>query len=182
MQFERLVLNELFGTDIPIEWDKDLASAGLILGYFSTPNSRSYIIELKQIHESDVDNFLEHYVKVCKLNSIEPAAKVLEGVKNLWNVEFFDSRHEAERNRSSNVLKTGYDILGTGGAAAVLSAVVYGLMDITLDYLNIKILEFSAKESSRVSLYSRMVKQLTGKLAWNYQELKVRDETNWLLY
>jgi hypothetical protein len=97
-------------------------------------------------------------------------------------VEFFDSRHESERNRSSNVSKTGYDILGTGGAAAVLSAVVYGLMDITLDYPSIKILQFTADEPSRVSLYSRMVKHLTSKLVWNYQELKNRNEAMWLLY
>ena len=182
MQFERLVLNELFGTDIPIEWDKDLANDGLILGHFSAPNNRSYIIELKQINDFDIDNFLEYYVKVCKLNSVEPVSKVLEEVKNLWNVEFFDSRHESERNRSNNVSKTGYDILGSGGAAAVLSAVVYGLIDITLDYPSIKILQFTADEPSRVSLYSRMVKHLTSKLVWNYQELKNRNEAMWLLY
>jgi hypothetical protein len=55
-------------------------------------------------------------------------------------------------------------------------------MDITLDYPNIKVLAFSAQEPSRKSLYSRMVKQVSGNLGWNYQELTVRDETNWLLF
>lgn len=185
MQFERLVLNELLDTDIPVEWDTDIAHDGLILGSFNAPNGRIYIIELKQLHQSDVENFAEHYVKICKLNSIEPEQKIINEInnKNVWNVEFFDSRHESERNRpGSTTSKTGYEILGTGGAAAVLSAVVYGLMDITLDYPNIKVLTFSAEEPSRKSLYSRMVKQVSGKLGWQYQELKVRNEVNWMLF
>ena len=185
MKFENIVLSELLDTDIPVEWDTDIASDGLILGHFNAPNGRTYIIELKQLHQSDVENFAEHYVKICRLNSVEPVQEVINEInnRNVWNVEFFDSRHESERNRpGNNTSKTGYDILGTGGAAAVLSAVVYGLMDITLDYPSIKVLAFSAQEPSRKSLYSRMVKQVAGKLGWSYQELTVRDEINWLLF
>ena len=185
MNFEKLVLGELMDTDIPVEWDTDVVSDGLILGHFNAPNGRTYIIELKQLHQSDVKNFAELYVKVCKLNSVEPVQDIIDEInnRNVWNVAFFDSRRESERIRpGSNTTKTGYDILGTGGAAVVLSAVVHGLMDITLDYPNIKVLEFTAQESSRKSLYSRMVKQIAGKLGWEYQELTNRDEKNWLLY
>ena len=184
MKFENIVLSELLDTDIPVEWDTDVASDGLILGHFNAPNGRTYIIELKQLHQSDVENFAEHYVSTCKLNSVEPVQDIINEInnRNVWNVEFFDTSYEFERNRSSNISKTKYDILGTGGAAAVLSAVVHGLMDITLDYPKIKVLAFSAHEPSRKSLYSRMVKQVSGRLGWRYQELTVRDEINWLLY
>lgn len=185
------LINELFDTDIPVEWDKELLSNGLILGSFTAPNGRVFVIELNRGSDPDgpyggVEK--EHYLNLCEYNEVEPIQEVLKGIGNntLWEVSFIDAKQEhLSNNARSTDTKTGSDILGTGNASFVFSAVIHGLMDITLDVPSIKVLSFHGHNVSRISLYNKLVRTIGQSLGWNYQELKdegLEDLSSWYLY
>jgi hypothetical protein len=182
--YDKLIL-EVMDTDIPVEWDTDALQDGLILGQLTAPNGIRYVIELTKMHDDAiiVEGLLNKYLWRCKASNQKPVSDITEEIKkaNVWSVEFYSIAQKSAYMKWDST-KTGYDILGTGGAFGVFSAVIHGLMDITLEYPNIKVLEFTADEPSRRSLYSRLVKQTTSKLGWGYQELEDNKEKQWLLY
>lgn len=179
-------ITELFSTDIPVEWDKDAIEDGLIIGSFTVPNGRNFVIELNTGSLYDK----EHYLKLCKYNKVEPLAEVLKALNNktFWELHFVDAKQEdLSLNAPSytSSIKSGSDILGTGNASFVFSAVIHGLMDITLDVPSIKVLSFHGHNVSRISLYNKLIRTIGQSLGWKHQELKdegLAELSSWYLY
>jgi len=194
--YKGTLIKELFTTDIPVKWDKDAMDNGLILGIFKAPNKRSYIIELQRIEEPMTKWHKDGYLKMCEDSGSKPVKQVINALdtNTFWDITFFDSQQESQSMLSpddNKSVKSGYDILGTGNAAFIFSAVIHGLMDITLDVPSIKVISFMAVHTSRISLYNKLVRSIGQNLGWNNQVLKAGDyaefgdfagATFWYLY
>jgi hypothetical protein len=181
--YKATLINELFTSDIPVEWDKDAIEDGLIMGSFTAPNGRVFVIKLNRGPDNGYNK--KEYLELCKYNKVKPPKEILRAYDNntLWELEFRDAKQE--RLSQTRNVKDGAGILGTGNASFVFSAVIHGLMDITLDVPSIKVISFLGHNASRISLYSKLIRSLGQKLSWKGQELEsdlITDLTYWYLY
>jgi hypothetical protein len=187
--YKKSLIEELFNSDIEIKWDDE--GYNLISATFNAPNKHHYTIEFKNIKEDFMIKFsLKNYIDGCKQNSIKPNEKIINLITSmyLWDFRFFDTRQEEISLYSDDHdLKSGHDLLKTGGSAFVFSAVIKVIKEALSKYPKIKLLSFAADYPSRISLYNNLVKKFISNSEWDFQNFSFKEgdlsgTTVWYVY
>lgn len=144
------LLAEVFDTEKRIKWDAgDIFDDGgdMFSGKFKAPNGKTYTIELEKLYMTDLSD------------------EAYDFARSVMSPEMFDEFVDSGMNFEFGDESGSRSITGLVGSAAikVFAIVINAVMKLANKY-NFKYIFFSAAESSRRSLYSRIVPIIAKKV------------------